>query len=47
MNFHTHTAKTQYQKSPHLRDCERFIHSHDRSAYPAAGKYADKSWEYV
>ncbi len=24
--------------------CERFIHSHDRSA---AGKYVDRSWEYI
>jgi hypothetical protein len=26
---------------------ERFIYSHDRSAYSAAGKYVDRSWEYI
>jgi hypothetical protein len=26
---------------PHSRVCERFIHSHDRSAFSAAGKYVD------
>ncbi len=28
---------------PHLCVCERFICSHDRSAYSAAGKYVDRS----
>ncbi len=27
--------------------CERFIYLHDRSAYSAAGKYVDRSWEYI
>jgi hypothetical protein len=26
---------------------ERFINSHDRAAYSAAGKYVDRSWEYI
>ncbi len=26
--------------------CERFMYSHDRSAYSAAGKYVNRSWEY-
>ncbi len=38
--------KFQY---PHSWVCERFIYiySQDRSAYSAAGKYVDRSWEYV
>ncbi len=32
---------------PHSCVCERFIFSHDRSAYSAAGKYVDRSWEYI
>jgi hypothetical protein len=32
---------------PHSCVCEQFIHSHDRSAYSAAGKYVDRSWEYI
>jgi hypothetical protein len=31
---------------PHLCVCERFIYSHDRSAYSSAGKYVDQYWEY-
>ncbi len=28
--------------------CERFIYSHDRSAYSPSGiKYVDRSWEYI
>jgi hypothetical protein len=27
--------------------CERFIYSQDRSAYSAAGKNVDPSWEYI
>ncbi len=27
--------------------CERFIYSHYWSAYSAAGKYVDGSWEYI
>ncbi len=30
---------------PHSCVCERFIYSHNRSAYSAAGKYVDWSWE--
>jgi hypothetical protein len=26
--------------------CEQFVNSHDRSAYSAAGKYVDRSWDY-
>ncbi len=36
----------QYQ-FPHSCVCERFIYSHDRSAYSAAGKYMDRTWEYI
>ncbi len=32
---------------PHLCVCERFLYSHDQSAYFAAGKYVDRSWEYI
>ncbi len=32
---------------PHSYVCERFIYSHDRSAYSAAGKYVDRSWGYI
>jgi hypothetical protein len=32
---------------PHSSVCVRFIYSHDRSAYSAAGKYVDQSWEYI
>ncbi len=32
---------------PHSCVCERFILTHDRSAYSAAGKYVDRSWEYT
>ncbi len=31
----------------HSNICERFIYFQDRSAYSAAGKYADRSWEYI
>ncbi len=27
--------------------CEGFIYSQDQSAYSAAGKYVDRSWEYI
>ncbi len=27
--------------------CERFLYLHDLSAYSAAGKYVDRSWEYI
>ncbi len=32
---------------PHSWICERFIYSHNRSGYSAAGKYVDQSWEYI
>ena len=32
---------------PHSCVCERFIYFLDRSAYSAAGKYVDRSWEYT
>ncbi len=32
---------------PHSCVNERFIYSHDRSAYSSAGKYVDRSWEYI
>ncbi len=31
----------------HLCVCERFKYSHDRSAIFVAGKYVDRSWEYI
>jgi hypothetical protein len=31
----------------HSYICERFIYFQDRSAYSAAGKYVDRSWEYI
>jgi hypothetical protein len=34
-------------KFPHSCVCERFIYSHHQSAYSAAGKYVDRSWEYI
>ncbi len=30
---------------PHSCVCERFLYSHNRSAYSDAGKYVDRSWE--
>ena len=35
-------ARPQFQ-FPHLCVCERFIYSHDRSSYSAAGKYVNRS----
>jgi hypothetical protein len=32
---------------PHSCVCERIIYYHDGSAYSAAGKYVDQSWEYI
>jgi hypothetical protein len=32
---------------PHSCICERVIYSQDRSAYFAAAKSADRSWEYI
>jgi hypothetical protein len=31
----------------HSYICERLIYFQDRSAYSAAGKYVDRSWEYM
>ncbi len=40
-------AWSEYQ-FPNSYVCERFIYSHDRSAYSAAGHtYVDRSWEYI
>ena len=40
------TAQPQSQ-FPHLRICERFIYSQDRSSYFSVAEYADQSWEYI
>jgi hypothetical protein len=32
---------------PHSCAGERFKYSYNRSAYSAAGKYVDQSWEYI
>ncbi len=32
---------------PHSCVCERFIYSHGRSGFSAAGKYVDRSWGYI
>ncbi len=37
-------ARSQF---PHSCVSERFIYSHNRSAYSAAEKYVDRSWEYI
>ncbi len=34
-------------KFPHSCICERFIYSHNCSAYSAGGKYVDWSWVYI
>jgi hypothetical protein len=39
-------ARPQFQ-FPHSCVCEQFIYSQDRSAYSAAGKYVDRTWEYI
>jgi hypothetical protein len=39
------TARTQSQ-FPHSCVCAQLIYCHDLSAYSAAGKYVDLSWEY-
>jgi hypothetical protein len=39
-------ARPQFQFL-HSCVCERFMYSHDWSAYSAAGKYMDRSWEYI
>jgi hypothetical protein len=33
--------------TPHVLDDERYIYYRDLSAYSVAGKYADRSWEYI
>jgi hypothetical protein len=35
------------QPVPTLYICERFIYFQDHSAYSAAGKNVDRSWEYI
>ncbi len=40
------TARPQSQFL-HSCFCKRFIYYHDRSAYSAAGKNVDRSWEYI
>ncbi len=40
------TARSQSQLL-HSCFCERFIYSRHRSAYSAAGKLVDRSWEYI
>ncbi len=42
----TGIARTQ-SLFPHSCVCERLIYSHDRSAYSDAGKYVNRSWEYI
>ncbi len=37
----------QQSQFPHSCVCERFLYSHIRSAYSSAGKYVDRSWEYI
>ncbi len=32
---------------PHSCVCDRFLYSHGRSAYSAAGKYVDRSWVHI
>ncbi len=44
--FRKGIARPQSQ-FPHSCFCERFITSHKRSVYSAAGKYVDRSWEYI
>ncbi len=39
-------ARPQFQ-FPHLCVCDQFLYSHHRSAYSAAGKYVDRSREYI
>ncbi len=34
-------------KFPHSCVSERFINSHDRSAFSTSGIYVDRSWEYI
>ncbi len=34
-------------QSPHSCVSQRFIYSHDWSAYSATGKYVDQSWKYI
>jgi hypothetical protein len=44
-------SKTELKSSVsqflHSYICERFIYFQDRSAYSAARKYVDRSWEYI
>jgi hypothetical protein len=42
-NYNTENSKQIFP----ICVCERFIYSHNRSAYSGAGKYVDRSWEYI
>ncbi len=37
----------QQSQFPNSYVCERFIYSHDHSAFSAAGKIVDQFWEYI
>ncbi len=46
-NIHRKGIARPQSQFPYSCVCERFIYSHDRSAYSAAGKYVDRSWVYI
>ncbi len=46
-HIHRKGIARRQSQFPHSCVCERFIYSHDRSAYSAAGKYVDRSWVYI
>ncbi len=46
-NIHRKRIAWPQSQFPHSCVCKRFIYSHDRSAYSAAGKYVDQSWERI
>ena len=45
----TPRKETAWPQSQFLHSCvcERLLYSHDRSAYSGAGKYVNRSWEYI
>ncbi len=45
--LHKYSRKRNCAAFPISTFCGRFIYSLDRSAYSAAGKYVDRSWEYI
>ncbi len=46
--LNTENSKEIFPKKEIARPvCERFIYSLDRSAYSAARKYVDRTWEYI